>query len=520
MKRYHLIVQEGHPSPWPELKRLMRAKYVPERYHQGLLAKLYNLRQGSKSVEAYHDEFQNIIMKLEYREIEEHVVIRFKVGLNKDISSKMTLHRFATLNDAFEAAHDIELEFKKEKVVKYKTSSFNSWSKNKGGAQTSSGWNKGSDVKKPFDGNTPRYLPRDKGITDPTKITKGIQCHKFRGWDHIMHECPNRLIALLQGGEIYLSEEREKEDGGEEDLKKRMSSKMRNRIFVSKKERPSLLYMCGSCANVASTALVEFLKLPTTKHATPYKLQWLSECGELREYEYVFPNELPRGFPLLWGIEHQIDFVPGSQLPNKPAYRRNPKDTKELQRQVEKLLNKGYVKESMSPCVVPVLLVPKKDGTWRMCVDCRAINKITVKYGHHIPSLDDMIDELNVSCVFSKIDLRSGYHQIRMNPDNEWKTAFKTNTTMHDHIEHLRYVFDVLRKEQLYANLDKCSFYVNAVAFLGFVVSSRGVEVDESIIDAIKNWPIPKSISDIRSLHWVGGLKGKGSEHSKEVPTH
>ncbi|KAH0685504.1 hypothetical protein KY290_016986 [Solanum tuberosum] len=153
-------------------------------------------RQGSKSVEAYHDQFQNIVMKLEYREIEEHAVIRFKVGLNKEISSKMTLHRFATLNDAFEATNEIELEFKEEKVAKYKTSSSNSWSKNKGGAQTSSGWNKGSDVKKPyekkpFEGNTPKYPPRDKGITDPTKFPKE--------------------------GEIYLSEEREQEKGCEED---------------------------------------------------------------------------------------------------------------------------------------------------------------------------------------------------------------------------------------------------------------------------------------------------------------
>ncbi|KAK4709862.1 hypothetical protein R3W88_004375 [Solanum pinnatisectum] len=129
----------------------------------------------------------------------------------------MTLHWFATLNDAFKATHEIELEFKKEKVAKYKSSSSNSWSKNKVGAQTSSGWNKGSNVKKPFKGNTPKYSPRDKGITDQTKFPKGIQCHKYRGWGHIMRECPNRLIALLQEGEIYLSEEREQEEGCEED---------------------------------------------------------------------------------------------------------------------------------------------------------------------------------------------------------------------------------------------------------------------------------------------------------------
>ena len=134
----------------------------------------------------------------------------------------------------------------------------------------------------------------------------------------------------------------------------------------------------------------------------------------LQEYEDVFPVEVPPGLPPKRGIENQIDLVSGASLPNRAPYRTNPEEIKEIQRQVQELIKKGYVKESLSSCVVPVLLVPNKDGSWRMCVDCRAINNITIRYRHPIPRLDDMLDELSGAIIFTKIDLRSGYHQIRM----------------------------------------------------------------------------------------------------------
>ncbi|XP_074300260.1 uncharacterized protein LOC141631497 [Silene latifolia] len=148
-------------------------------------------------------------------------------------------------------------------------------------------------------------------------------------------------------------------------------------------------------------------------------------AGLLDEFMDVFAEDLPYKLPPLPGIEHQIDLIPGAALPNKPAYRCNPEEANELQRQVQELIERGYVQESLSSCAVPTLLVPKKEGTWRICIDSGAGNNITIKNHFPLPRLDDILDELSSSCMFSKLDLRCGYHQMRIREGDEWKITFK-----------------------------------------------------------------------------------------------
>jgi hypothetical protein len=277
----------------------------------------------------------------------------------------------------------------------------------------------------------------------------------------------------------------------------------------------------------------------------------LEDVPIVKEFPEVFPEELP-GLPPTRQVEFQIELVPGAAPIARAPYRLAPSEMQELSNQLQELLDKGFIRPSSSPWGAPVLFVKKKDGSFRMCIDYRELNKLTVKNRYPLPRIDDLFDQLQGSCFYSKIDLRSGYHQLRVREEDIPKTAFRTryghyefqvmpfgltnapavfmdlmnrvckpyldkyvivfiddiliySKSKKEHEAHLRTILELLKKEQLYAKFSKCDFWIQRVQFLGHVIDSQGLQVDPAKIEAVKDWATPKSPTEIRQFLGLAG---------------
>ncbi|GJS43777.1 putative reverse transcriptase domain-containing protein [Tanacetum coccineum] len=228
------------------------------------------------------------------------------------------------------------------------------------------------------------------------------------------------------------------------------------------------------------------------------------------------------GLPPPRQVEFRIKLVLGATPVAHAPYHLTPFELKELSDQLKELLEKGFIRPSSSPWGAPVLFVKKKDGSFRMCIDYRKLNKITVKNRYPLLIINDLFDQLQGLSVYSKIDLRSGYHQLRIQEEDLPITAFQTRyghfefqvmpfgltnapASKEDHEEHLKIILGLLKKVKLYAKFSKCDFWLDSVLFLSHVIDIEGVHVDPFKIEAIKNWTAPTTPTEVRQFLGLAG---------------
>jgi transposase InsO family protein len=303
-------------------------------------------------------------------------------------------------------------------------------------------------------------------------------------------------------------------------------------VFSEAQTGAVTVYQKGSSTTLTlNGAQVEEIKLPK----------------DYKDFEDVFSEAQAGVLAPHRDHDHAIELEAGKRPPQRPLYSLSIKEMEVLREYVQKALEKGWIRPSKSPAGAPVLFVPKKDGGYRLCVDYRGLNAITVKNAYPIANMEQAINRLSGAKIYTQLDLRDAYHRIRIKCGDEWKTAFKTHyghfeyqvmpfglanapatfqsyidraladlkdvicvaylddivifsQNEKDHKEHVRTVLERLRTYKLYAKVSKCAFNTKEIKFLGFIISTDGVRMEPERIKTIMEWPVPRSVKEIMAF--------------------
>eukprot|EP00253_Pinus_taeda_P035603 PITA_35603 len=458
-----------HKQPikkWARMEAKLKENFLPKDYQIMLYRQVQNLKQRGMTVKEFTEEFYKLNLRPGYVEDTPEKTVWFVNGLRGEILDEIGILSPGTLDEAYQFA------LKAEEKINRKQNARRGGGTGRGKGEPVGG--RGAYVAQPEDAETTpqevenapetgEALVLNKVLLKPAKeaaepnqrkalfrtVCKSqVKCCKLiidsgstdnlvavemvekLGLKKLKHPTPYKVSWLQKGHQLLVDEQCEVEfqigrsavHDGKTNCYKFVKDGIKHTLVPIKEESTAetsgvkALLMAGkefikqiedSDVNFDVIRRPKAVILHTQISDLPEEIQKM-----LQEFGDIVVDDLPDELPPRRGISHCIEFIPGASLPNKAAYRMSPKDHEEIRKQVQELLDKGLIRESISPCAVPTVLAPKKGGEWRMCTDSRAINKITVRYRFPLPRMDDMLDCLSGAAYFSKIDLESGYHQI------------------------------------------------------------------------------------------------------------
>ncbi|GJU99606.1 putative reverse transcriptase domain-containing protein [Tanacetum coccineum] len=591
-------VDQANQITWAELKRLLTNKYCPRTEVKKMEDELYNLTVKGNDLKPYVRRFQELaVLCPNMVPNTEKLLEAFIGGLPKSIKGNVTASKPQTLEEAINIAQRLMDQVTKHTPV-----------------QTSSDHKRKFDDRRTFNNNNysntntnnrynnhqPQQNGRQEAIRDyaatpaennrvlfDSGADKGFVCISLDSMLNIppitidtfydIEMADRNLVStntVIKGATLTLLNQPFKIDlmpikldSFDVVIGKDWLSKYHARIICDEKfihipidcetliirgdqSKTRLnLISCIKTERYISRGCQVFMIQVTEKKKSDEKR--LEDIPVVREFPEVFPEDLP-GLPPVRQVEFQIDLILGATPVARAPYRLAPSEMQELSNQLQELSDRGFIQPSTSPWGAPVLFVKKKDGSFRMCIDYRELNKLTVKNRYPLPRIDDLFDQLQGSSVYSKIDLRSGYHQLRVRDEDIPKTAFRTryghyefqvmpfgltnapavfmdlmnrvckpyldkfvivfiddiliySRNEEEHANHLRIILELIKKEKLYAKFSKCDFWIRIVQFLGHLIDSQGLHVDPAKIEAVKNWASPTTPTEVRQFLGLAG---------------
>ncbi|GJY10676.1 putative reverse transcriptase domain-containing protein [Tanacetum coccineum] len=426
----------------------MSNKHYPRGEIKKLEVEMWNLKVKGTDVIGYNQHFQELaLMCVRMFPDESDKIEKYVGGLPDMINGSVVASKPKTMQDAIEMATEL-MDKKIRKRQAGNKRKFDDTSRNNQNQQhppkrknVARAYTAGPGDMKLYEGSKPLCSKSNYHHDGPCTP----KCHKCNRFAHLACDCrslANANAANNQKGTGTGQKAVCYECGAQGHFKRDCPNlKNNNRGNPARNgNAQAKVYVVGNARiNPDSNIVMVFLAHVTTKKAEDKSEEKrLEDVPIVRDFPKVFPEDLPARAP----------------------YRLAPSEMKEFLEELKELSDKGFIRPSSSPWGAPVLFVKKKDGSFRMCIDYQELNKLTVKNRYPLPRIDDFFDQLQGSSVYSKIDLRSGYHQLRNKQEHE---------------EHLKLILELLKKEELYAKFSKCEFWIPKVQFLGHVIDSQGL---------------------------------------------